>query len=275
MSNLITKALAVLLLVGSIASAEDVIWNSRPSLPGIEVPNRVINMIGPGTDESRDYLLAQVLVDAAHGNPGIVDIMTTFFLDDAPVGFGTITGQASLNVFVVQNANDLPFPGDNPDDGFIVDVVITQNPAEGWIEVRAENLAALPVPIEIQPGERYFIGLTPIFFVGNEPFGGLALCNTAGKAMEDQSAFRSTAPMFDDWFFAGDLFGPPELFASTVVEPLRLGDVNCDAKVDLLDVAPFVELLTNGLFSHKADLNQDGVLDALDIAPFIDRLIGS
>ena len=274
MPRLTTKIVALLLLVCSIASAEDVIWNNRPSVGSIEVPNRVLNMIGPGTDEARDYLLAQVLVDAAHGNTGIVDIITMYFQDDAPVGFGTITGQASLNVFVVQNATDLPFPTDNPDDGIIIDVEMTQNSAEGWIEVRAENLAALPVQIEILPGERYFIGLTPIFFIGNEPFGGLGLCNTLGKAMESQSAFRSTAPIFDDWFFAGDLFGPPDLFAATVIEPLRLGDVNCDAKVDLLDVGPFVDLLTTGVFSHKADINQDGSVDALDIGPFVNVLKG-
>ena len=37
-----------------------------------------------------------------------------------------------------------------------------------------------------------------------------------------------------------------------------LGDVNCDGAVDLLDVGPFVDLLTNGEFLSKADINQDG-----------------
>ena len=53
-----------------------------------------------------------------------------------------------------------------------------------------------------------------------------------------------------------------------------LGDVNCDGVVDLLDVAPFVDLLTTGGFSDKADVNQDGVVDLLDVDPFVDILLG-
>ncbi|MEM9410209.1 MAG: dockerin type I repeat-containing protein [Planctomycetota bacterium] len=55
---------------------------------------------------------------------------------------------------------------------------------------------------------------------------------------------------------------------------LILGDVNLDGEVDLLDVAPFVELLTNGGFQAEADINQDGVVNLLDVAPFVDLLTG-
>ena len=53
-----------------------------------------------------------------------------------------------------------------------------------------------------------------------------------------------------------------------------LGDVNCDGSVDLLDVAPFVDLVSNGGFSTKADINQDGSVDLLDVAPFVALLAG-
>ena len=56
---------------------------------------------------------------------------------------------------------------------------------------------------------------------------------------------------------------------------LLIGDVNRDGNVDLLDVAPFVELLTNGDFQAEADINQDGVIDLLDVAPFVNLLTGS
>ena len=56
---------------------------------------------------------------------------------------------------------------------------------------------------------------------------------------------------------------------------LLIGDVNRDGNVDLLDVAPFVELLTNGDFQAEADINQDGVIDLLDAAPFVNLLTGS
>ena len=52
------------------------------------------------------------------------------------------------------------------------------------------------------------------------------------------------------------------------------GDVNCDGFVDLLDVQPFVDLLTGGGFNSKADINQDGVVDLLDVGPFVDILTG-
>ncbi len=53
-----------------------------------------------------------------------------------------------------------------------------------------------------------------------------------------------------------------------------LGDVNCDGVVDLLDVQPFVDLLTSGGFSDKADINGDGVVDLLDVGPFVDLISG-
>ena len=53
-----------------------------------------------------------------------------------------------------------------------------------------------------------------------------------------------------------------------------LGDVNCDGAVDLLDVGPFVDLLTSGGFSQKADVNEDGAVDLLDVGPFVDLISG-
>ena len=53
-----------------------------------------------------------------------------------------------------------------------------------------------------------------------------------------------------------------------------LGDVNCDGSVDLLDVGPFVDLLTGGGFSPKADVNGDGAVNLLDVGPFVELLTG-
>lgn len=55
-------------------------------------------------------------------------------------------------------------------------------------------------------------------------------------------------------------------------KPILLGDVNCDGAVDLLDVQPFVDLLTQGGFLDKADMNQDQAVDLLDVQPFVDAL---
>ena len=51
-----------------------------------------------------------------------------------------------------------------------------------------------------------------------------------------------------------------------------VGDVNQDGTINLLDVAPFVDFVTNGQFQCEADANQDGEVNLLDVAPFVDLL---
>ena len=53
-----------------------------------------------------------------------------------------------------------------------------------------------------------------------------------------------------------------------------VGDVNCDGSIDLLDVGPFVDLITNGIFDPKGDINDDGSVDLLDVGPFVGLLTG-
>ena len=58
-------------------------------------------------------------------------------------------------------------------------------------------------------------------------------------------------------------------------DTFELGDVNRDGEVNLLDVAPFVNLISNSQFQVEADINQDGVVDLLDVTPFVDLLTGA
>ena len=53
-----------------------------------------------------------------------------------------------------------------------------------------------------------------------------------------------------------------------------LGDINGDGEVNLLDVQPFVDLLSSGDFQAEADINQDGVVSLLDVDPFVALLSG-
>ncbi len=66
-------------------------------------------------------------------------------------------------------------------------------------------------------------------------------------------------------FLPNDLLRFPKLIS---------GDVNQDGVADLLDIAPFVQLLSQGGFQAEADINGDGVVDLLDIAPFVELLSG-
>ena len=70
-----------------------------------------------------------------------------------------------------------------------------------------------------------------------------------------------------------------DAFAINVVscaddDDVLLGDVNLDGLVNLLDVAPFVDLISNGVFQAEADINQDGTINLLDVGPFVDLLSG-
>ena len=77
----------------------------------------------------------------------------------------------------------------------------------------------------------------------------------------------------------GDLseFDPTGLeFEATVAfDEFLLGDVNQDGNIDLLDIQPFVDLLTSGGFLPEADINADGEVDLLDIGQFVDLLTGA
>ena len=51
-----------------------------------------------------------------------------------------------------------------------------------------------------------------------------------------------------------------------------VGDMNEDGEVNLLDVAPFIDLLSTGTFHFCGDINADGQFNLLDVAPFIELL---
>ena len=57
--------------------------------------------------------------------------------------------------------------------------------------------------------------------------------------------------------------------------PVVPGDVNGDGVVNLLDVQPFVDVLSSGGFDFAADINQDNHVNLLDVNPFIAILAGN
>ena len=116
----------------------------------------------------------------------------------------------------------------------------------------------------------FFPGATPAdlnFIVENDQFGG------------DQS--QVTFPVTDGACFemrVGGFFGAMgNITLNGEFTPdmgVLLGDVNCDGTVNLLDVAPFVDAIMNGVFDPKADINEDGMVNLLDVNPFVALLTG-
>lgn len=72
----------------------------------------------------------------------------------------------------------------------------------------------------------------------------------------------------------GELLDPSFGIVTITVSNVLLGDVNCDGNVDLLDVQPFIDLLTAGEYSPKADFDGDGAVTLLDVTPFVEALTG-
>ena len=75
------------------------------------------------------------------------------------------------------------------------------------------------------------------------------------------------------------VYGPGQL--GTMGESLIVGDADCligdvngDGLINLLDVTPFVDAITNGDLQCEADINQDNEVNLLDVAPFVELLSG-
>lgn len=208
------RFLATLFVISitSVCAGEDVIWGNEPLTTSRALDDKIVNGsgFGPGIVVESVYALPNVFFDGDrcdNAQPGIVNQVTTWFEDDG-LAFGTISGMARLNVFAVPAFGDLPFLSDDPDLGIDVPVTFRQTVVNGLevIEVQANNLVEmLPEPIRIREGVSYYVGLTPIFVEGFEPFSGNHLANPQPKIAENASAVRRTAPgPPSDWDFAVD-----------------------------------------------------------------------
>ena len=125
----------------------------------------------------------------------------------------------------------------------------------------------------------FFLDFTDEFRVGN------VLINDLQTGSSDVFSFINAANPDGMFLEAGQTLlleatdgevAVQTLTVQVIQEPMILiGDVNLDGSVDLLDVGPFVDLLSNGLFQLEADIDQNGVVDLLDVGPFVDLLTGA
>ncbi len=70
------------------------------------------------------------------------------------------------------------------------------------------------------------------------------------------------------------IVGTTVLVPITIIDAFAIGDINRDGSVDLLDIAPFVALLTQGVYQIEGDINMDGAVNLQDVALFVDLLTG-
>ncbi len=95
----------------------------------------------------------------------------------------------------------------------------------------------------------------------DEPVVARVQITLGGQLNADGSISGADSVVMDDF-----IFGEPI--------PVLVGDINGDNVVNLLDVAPFVDLIIWGAFDVAGDINQDGAVDLLDVDPFVTLLIG-
>ncbi|MEM9410208.1 MAG: dockerin type I domain-containing protein [Planctomycetota bacterium] len=109
--------------------------------------------------------------------------------------------------------------------------------------------------------------------------GGVANLNTCGN-WDLQSTILNTlsgSATSLDWVFGGQTFQCDNQSARLLAMGPAIavpgpGDVNCDGLINLLDIGPFVQLLSDGSYDIKADMNFDGFVNLLDIGPFVEAL---
>ena len=125
--------------------------------------------------------------------------------------------------------------------------------------------------LQLEPGEYYLTLSLPDGSDGGEILWhrsiDVLLTQGAAQFLESNDKWALFDEFFGTWAAAMRIDGN-----ST---KLLLGDINCDGAISLLDVAPFVELISSDEFFDKADINQDGSVDLLDIEPFINLLAGN
>ena len=174
-------------------------------------------------------------------------------------------------------------------------------------EVPTDETALVSKTI-LQDGKEYQLRSSGTFFIGG-PGDGLAdtdyfdFSNPPGSVMDGDATGKDRIGLsIDGSILDWGPFTPTHIYTATfvgkkapieilyldtvyfdnigsltleLIDPLMIvGDVNCDGLINLLDVAPFVEILSNGTFDPKADINQDGDVDLLDVAPFVALLTG-
>ena len=125
--------------------------------------------------------------------------------------------------------------------------------------------------------EDYSIDVTTIVNTWiNEPATNLGFRIQLDDNLNDGiGIFDGSAIEIND-VFGGNLPTPTSYIPIQLAMELGflLGDVNCDGVVNLLDVGPFVDAISSGIFNPKADINGDGTVDLLDVNPFVNILTG-
>ena len=268
-SNFIwSSAIALAVALSSVSYADTVELNLRDSGTSLgDNIERDVNALPGGVD---DVAAAAPLVFPVDEGGDVVEMgsesLIVSLLSVSSNDTGATVISASAAVFAINSAGGLA-DGEssvNFDSNFEEEITFSFN-----------------LPVEIQEIDFIDFDVGEQFQVGTQVIGSGDVTTTdVADLTRDPIIVPANTPItFSP--IAATSGGPSSiglqeiiLHVKTDTEPL-LGDVNMDGSVDLLDVAPFVQLLTNGQFQIEADVNQDGEVDLLDVGPFVDLITGA
>ena len=263
------------------------------------------SVIAPYLNSDYELVQAEVLLteqasrDALNGNA--IARIESYFLDTVECDFWSYDDIDNLHVlqngvlpwFGNTQARPGRFGGDNTDGNSNVDTRAdidnsNQGVASGQILFLIGNADHLAIDLtngsgltletiesilaDWVAGDNAGLGFTDRDATAQRFFqsGSVAAGNLVNSTIDGQIAGTGVAQAGE----AGNGLGGPQLKLIFFNSGLLLGDVNGDGAVNLLDVGPFVELLTNGDYLPAADINGDGVVNLLDVDPFVDLLGG-
>ena len=178
-------------------------------------------------------------------NDGVTDIMVGAFGTEIAVLIGNNRGGFELP-FIIDLVNQIPFELE------AVDVNL-----DGHIDIASLNWQGNLLSISVGRGDGTFEH-REIAQVGDQPHR-----LTVGDFNNDR---------YPD--VAVGSFTGLNILLNQTPSRIRIGDVNRDCLLNLLDIAPFIDLLSTGAFQAEADINGDLSVDLNDVMPFVTLLIG-
>ena len=247
------------------------VWNVETVLPG-----DAASLVSPTMASDFEFRFYFGFV----GKSGVLESVTfpvAFFDGNSPVnnpsGF-------SLSIHLFEGLDELV---ENP----LSIVAELQQPANpDWQNNIIANISGYDIfqqswdlsdfDFQLFEGQQYYLAATAIggsFADGPLIPGATGNGNTIGDSDDyftlESSTFFPPVPVNNIYPFC-----QTAVRLTAISNKVLLGDINCDGTVNLLDVAPFVDLIASGEFSPKGDFDSDGAVNLLDVAPFVNAIVG-
>ena len=199
---------------------------------------------------------------------------------DANIGVGAIMpGDLANNAAAGVIANEIPVALDNTNlAGVSGDTSVPADPAAAEAVTTGLEFSIDVSDLGIDPEQSATIKIIAFQnganhdFVSNQILPGIDAPN-GNLGGDNAGTFTGDCGGVDMNAWTGDQFICVDYEPSSDC-PFMPGDINEDGSVNLLDVGPFVDLISNAGFACQADLNDDGFVNLLDVGPFVVLLGG-